>query len=340
MRGASRTDKVRRSTSNDAVRPEHRGAVVSRRGFSDRLLGYLAHHRASLRSAATRLRKDWLQTLLSASVVAIALALPALMFVAVNNLQALGNHWDAQPTLTLYVHPRASDTALENLLSELTHDIAISSARFISSEQALNEFRQHSGFGDALQGLSANPLPAAIEIEPSLAAKSVEAQRALAERLRQDARITEVVADLAWVERFLAITDLARRVVLVLAVLLACGAVLAVGNTVRLIIENRKDEIVVVKLVGGTDGFVRRPLLYAGGAYGCVGGVIACSVVALALWPLTVAAASLVDAYSAQFRLQGLTFSQAGIVICSGTALGWLGAVLAVSRHLRMIEPK
>ncbi len=162
----------------------------------------------------------------------------------------------------------------------------------------------------------------------------------MAEEYAEHALVEQAQVDLAWVQRFLAITALLRQLVVFLAILLGLGALLAIGNTVRLLIENRRDEIVVIKLVGGTDGFVRRPLLYTGGLFGFLGAFLACIIVGLVVWILSGSVEHLAQSYDAQFRMKGLGFVQALELLAVGTILGWLGAMVAVGRHLADIEPR
>jgi len=127
---------------------------------------------------------------------------------------------------------------------------------------------------------------------------------------------------------------------LLLAVMLGLGVVLAIGNTVRLAIENRRAEIVVVKLVGGTDAYVARPFLYTGLWYGVGGGLIAVLLTSLALLLLQGPVAQLSGSYGSTFVLIGLGLSKGFLVIAGAALLGWSGAWISVLRHLRAIEPR
>lgn len=337
-RGASRRVASEKNPNAGGKR-ELRGAHSYRRGFSHQVRSYFGHHRASLLASLRRLKENSGQTLMSSSVVAVALALPALLFVALDNLESLGERWDTEPKMSLYLHPRAQTAAIDSFMTVLRSDPRVASLHFISAEEALDEFQRLSGFGAALSGLASNPLPSVIELTFVDDAMSGAAQAKLVEELQREVLVEEASVDLAWVERFLAITALASNVVLLLALLLGVGALIAVGNTVRLIIENRKDEIIIVKLVGGTNGFVRRPLLYAGVVYGFVGGVLAWLIVSIGLVILGQATADISIAYASDFQLQGLGVKQTLGLFAVGALLGWFGAWLAVGRHLSEIEP-
>lgn len=315
------------------------GATQSKKGIAQKFRSYLAHHRSSLATSYARLLSSPMQSLLTALVVAIALTLPALLILSLQNLQALGGSWDASPRLTLFMKAEVSETAREQFESELRGDVRVGEFRYLNQAQALEDFQKLSGFGDVLESLDSNPLPASYEIAPAAAVVSVDQQAELAQAYQDHALVDDVLIDMAWVQRFNALTQLAEKVVYGLAALLCLGALLAIGNTVRLVIESRKDEIVVIKLVGGTDGFVRRPLLYTGGLYGLAGALLSCLIIALAVNAVEATIEHLVELYQSEFRLEGLSFAQMLGVLGLGAALGWLGALLAVGRHLRAIEP-
>jgi len=268
---------------NTHNRSEASGASVVKRSFSASFQSYCAHHLYSFVSTVLRLWNDKTQTLMTASVVAIALALPALLLVSLNNFQALANVWDAEPKLTFYLYDNVKPPALARLIDELKTDKRFKKVEFISKAQALTEFEQYSGFGSILEVLDNNPLPAAIELALSEDFRTNDQQQALLTEWEANALIEQGVADLQWLQRFIVITDLLRKIVLFLAGLLLLGALLVIGNTIRLIIENRKEEIIVIKLVGGTNGFVRRPLVYTGALYGLIGGGIALCLVHFSL---------------------------------------------------------
>jgi cell division transport system permease protein len=142
------------------------------------------------------------------------------------------------------------------------------------------------------------------------------------------------------VQRLYAMMALGRRIVASVAMLLSIGVLMVIGNTIRLAIESRRDEIVVVKLVGGTDAFVRRPFLYTGVWYGLGGGVVATMIVGIGMLTLQEPVAQLAGLYNSQYRLIGLSFGDMSNLWLASGLLGWLGAWLAVARHLGDIEPQ
>jgi cell division transport system permease protein len=316
------------------------GAVQSRTGFSDVSKAWWAHHKTSAVTSLARLLKTPLQTLLTALVVAIALALPATLLMALNNIHQLGNAWDSSPKISVYLDVRARDLAIQTLRQEFEAMPEITQLDYIAPEQAARDFQRMSGFGAALEALEENPLPPTMVITPAPGAREPAQLQRLAERLAQDPLVDEVSLDMEWVRRLRELMVLGKRALYALASLLALGVLIALGNTIRLVIENRRDEIVVTKLVGGTDGFVRRPFLYTGGWYGFMGGLLACGLVAAGHWTLSGSVARLAATYQSNFELEGLgLWGNLGLLALS-SLLGWLGAWLAVSRNLGQIQPR
>jgi cell division transport system permease protein len=215
----------------------------------------------------------------------------------------------------------------------------VAAVRVITKDQALAEFRNDSGFGKALDALSDNPLPDTLIVTPTLAASTPQGTAALKGAIAALADVQTVQLDTEWVKRLHAMLDILRRVVLLTGGLLGAGVVLIVGNTIRLDILNRRAEIEVMKLVGASDGFARRPFLYSGIWYGLGGGLIALILVGIAAAVLSGPVESLAKLYGSQFRLRGLGFTTGVQVMGVAASLAWLGSWLAATRHIRGIEP-
>ena len=333
-RGASRKDHKPQPVQSVV------GAVQSKTKYSDQFRSYWGHHKTSFSGSLARLLSTPVQTLMTSLVVAIALALPAILFVALDNMEQLGRSWDADPKISVYIKSRAREAAIDKLQANLAQYQEVSEVEYISSEQALSEFQELSGFGGALSVLDENPLPATLVL--SLADPGIEPDRlaALAEKIEQEPIVDEVNFDMDWVRRLQELMQLGKKLIVALASLLGLGVLLAVGNTIRLAIENRREEILVAKLVGGTNGFVRRPFLYAGWWYGFIGGVLACFIVVSGFFFLKPTVDQIAFLYESQFSLQGLGVSGALQLIIVSTLLGLCGAWLAVGRHLAKIEPR
>jgi len=314
------------------------GASAHKTGWADRWNSYLSHHRHSAKDSFMRLIATPLQSLMTWLVMAVALALPATLYSSLNNLQSLGQSWDGAPQLSVFLNSRARPAAIDSFRSRLLEESAISDVIYVSPEQALLEFEAETGMGNALETLDSNPLPPTLLIVPLSGLTALELGQ-LGDRLKAELLVDEVIFDRAWIERLHQLLALAEQLVLGLGVLLALGVLLVIGNTIRLSIESRRDEIVIIKLVGGTDAFVRRPFLYTGLWYGLGGGLIALLILAVLLMLLAGPVGLLADSYQSEFQLQGLGFDGSLLLIATGALIGWLGAWLAVARHLGEIEP-
>jgi len=296
-------------------------------------------HVQTLIGSLGRLASQPVAAAMTMAVIGIALALPASLHLLVANLQSLSGHWDDSIELSLYLEQGQPEARATALAEEIGAWAGVGGVRLITADEALARFREGSGLGDAVDALESNPLPHLVSIRPAAGSDDPDAIEALAARLRALPEADVVQADSDWVRRLFAILEIARRLAAVAAGLLAIGVLVIVGNTIRLDIQNRRDEIEVTKLIGGTDGFIRRPLLYGGFWYGLGGGLAALAIVQLGLLALSGPVQRLAGLYGSGFRPLGLGAGGALILVLLGAALGWLGSWLSATRHLRRIEP-
>ncbi len=300
---------------------------------------YLSHHAEMAKVSLKRLLATPLATLMTLAVIAIALSLPSVFYVGLQNVGQLSEHWQGASQVSLFLSDQLSEAEGRDLALQLQSNSQIAQLSYLSKDDALAEFKQFAGFGRALDQLKVNPLPAVILAVPTQDYLSPDSLQSLTQLLLSIDGVDDVRIDLAWVQRLQAMVQFGQRAVLLLAVLLSLGVVLVVGNTIRLEIQNRSEEIRVVKLVGGTDGFVRRPFLYTGVWYGIGAGLMAWLLVQLSVWYLGSIVDHLIVLYQSDFELQGLGFGAASMLLLSAVLLGSGGAWLAVLRHLRAIEP-
>lgn len=297
------------------------------------------HARAALGSLG-RLWRSPAASLLTVAVIAVALALPGALWLLLKNTQQATGGWDAGAQISVYFEPGLDASAVDAAAARIGEREDVRVIERIDAEQALAEFRELAGFEQALEALERNPLPAVMVLEPAAdSPRSPAALESLAQQLQDVDGIDQARLDLEWVERLYALLAVVERGVTLLAVLLFAGVLLIVGNTIRLDILNRREEIEVSKLIGASDGFIRRPFLYGGLWYGLGGAVSAWLLLTITRALLAGPVARLASAYGSQFRLDGLTLVETGCLIALGAALGWIGSWLAVGRHLRAIEP-
>ncbi len=303
----------------------------------DRLRGEITNHRVTLVQSLRDMVSEPLQTAMTVLVIAIALALPGALFLAVENLERLSGNVKASTQLTVFLEFGVEEKTIETLEIQLQTLVGVSSISYISPEQALTEFQALSGFGSALDYLAESPLPAVFVVQPD----SVKLDRAgeIADQISKLSGVDQVQIDMQWLQRLRSMLEIGEKLITALSITLGLGVLLAVANTIRMAIQSRTDEIIVIRLVGGTDGYVRRPFLYTGLIFGLSGGLVS----VLLLWGsvnwLNSSIEVLASLYESRFVLHGLSIWSLLGILGGGALLGLLGAWVAVRRHLRGIEP-
>ncbi|MBL0710310.1 MAG: cell division protein FtsX [Colwellia sp.] len=272
-------------------------------------------------------------------VLGASLALPATLHLFVKNAEQISKQWDSASQITLFLKLSANEKSAQNLVKRINLYPEVASVHYISAKQALKEFKVLSGFGQSLEYLDKNPLPATLLITPTQRASQAYAANELLMKLQQEREVEHGKLDLEWLTRLEAIAQLIKDIVLGVAFLLSLSVVLIVGNTIRLAILNQKDAIAVMKLVGATDNFIQRPFLYSGIWYGIFGGLLSWLAVSLLAWYLSTAISRLTDLYHSSFELQGLAINEAFLLILCAVLLALIGSYISVQKHIRTIEP-
>jgi cell division transport system permease protein len=304
------------------------------------LAGHGARHAQAFFGALGRLARNPFASALTLLVIALSLALPAALRLFVNNAQVAVGGFANAIDLTVYLKTDVQLAKAQQLARAARERSDVAEVTLIPADKALEEFRNYSGFGAALEALKDNPLPHVLHVRPRVAAESAATLEALKHYLSAWPEVDSVQMDSEWVNRLNAILDVLQRLLVMAGILLGLGVLAIVGNTIRLEILNRRAEIEVTKLVGGSNAFVRRPFLYSGILYGLGGGALAWAIVAIAVIVLGQPIATLSQLYGGRFALQGLSQQEVGILLGTGLILGWLGAWVSATRHLRSIEPR
>jgi cell division transport system permease protein len=324
------------------LKPSDRGGKRStRRGISIKgwLNNYLLRHIQTFFYTLGQLSARPFSTFMTAAVIGIALSMPAGLNILLQNGQEVLQGWNSATQISLFLTQKTSEKEALSLATTLRNMSEIATVEYISKEVALAEFSKHSGFGEALDALEHNPLPAVLLITPAINQEQPEQIAALLERLDKRSEVDIAQLDMEWVERLFALMAIGERGVSILTGLLAIAVLLVVGNTIRLAIQNRRDEIIITKLIGATDSFIRRPFLYTGFWYGLLGGLIALILVELSLSLLAEPVREVASLYRSSFQLQGVDLRTLGALLGLGSFLGYFGSWIAVGRHLREIEP-
>jgi len=304
------------------------------------VFGYFARHAQAFFGSLGTMARAPFASFMIVAIIGITLALPAAMWVAIDNTLHLSSGWEGSGRISVFLKRDVADAKAQKLAAQIGRRPDVARVGVISREQAFEEFKRESGFGNALDALERNPLPIVLDIRPGGEASRPDGLERLAHALRGLDETDLVQLDLEWVKRLQAWLGLAQRAVAVLAGLLGVAVLLTVGNTIRLAVLGRRDEIEVSKLVGATDAFIRRPFLYTGLLQGALGAALAWALVQASLWLLAGPIHELARLYGSDFAAAGLDAGALGSLVGAGAGLGWIGARLAVGRHLKAIEPK
>lgn len=294
---------------------------------------WLDQHLYSFVSSLGRaVRRPW-ATLLTIGVMAVAFVLPLGLWLALQNVGHFAGDVQQSREIDLFLRSDTPAARAQALAQELRGRADVAQVDLRTPEQGLAEFRARSGLGASLDLLEGNPLPYLLVVVPQGEdARLVAALQALPE--------TDLLQhDAAWRERLAGWMGFGQRLVWVLAVLFGLGALLVVGNTVRLDIQSRREEIGVLQLLGASDGFIRRPFVYLGAWYGLAAGALALGLLTLAAAALHEPLAVLARSYGSPFALAGLDPVGATAVVAAATAVGWLGAWLVTGHFLRQTRP-
>ena len=299
-----------------------------------------AHHAQALLGSIGRLARNPFATTLTLLVIGLALALPMALNLFVTNARAATGDFSNAVDLSVYFKTDVALAKAQQLAADARQRSEVAEVTLIPADKALDEFRTYSGFGAALEALKENPLPHVLHVRPRADASSPAELELLRRYFAAWPEVDVVQIDAEWVMRFNAILEVMRRLLVIAAALLGAGVLAVIGNTIRLEILNRRAEIEVTKLVGGSNAFVRRPFLYTGVLYGLGGAVLAWLIVEATVAILGQPVATLAQLYGSRYALEGPTGDDIGIVLAAGVVLGWLGAWISAARHLRSIEPR
>ena len=305
---------------------------------SNKLVAYFLHHMQSLVFSLGKIYQAPTTTIMTVAVIGITLSLPGGFYLFLKNIDAMAGDFRSSTQITLYLDIKLSEKDARSFETQLTNTPNVNNTQFVSKQDSLEAFRQTSGFGKSIDTLASNPLPHTIIVEP-VASADTFAVKNLLNLLQSFPQVEIAKLDTEWLERLYTILEIAKRSVAIITVLFAFAVLLIIGNTIRLDIQNRYQEIIVTKLIGATNAFIRRPFLYGGLWYGLLGGVISWLIVEIGYMAISGPLNRLNLLYQADLDLITFTFQDFIILISSSTLLGLTGSWIAVGRHLNQIEP-
>lgn len=299
----------------------------------------LSRHLQAAASSFNALCSKPLATMITVIVIAIALTLPSLFWVFTENFRQLTDTWQRNGQISLYLKMPLTTEQQSKMLANVRRIDGVGQAVLKTPEQGIKEMEQQEGMHDMMRYLPENPLPAVITVVPALSIASTDQLQALYNRLKVLPNVEQARLDMEWISRLNAMIETASGITNALMVLLALAVVLIIGNTLRLSIHNRHEEIRVLKLIGAPDEFIVRPFLYSGVWYGLLGAIFAVLFTNILMLSIAVAVQDLASAYHMRYPLKGLTATQACFLVVFAVVLGWLAAKFSVRRQLSFIEP-
>lgn len=316
------------------------GASDRKIGFSQALVMFFISH---IRQALGSLGELWRQpaaSLMTIGVLGLSITLPSTLYILVKNTEKISAGWEQASEISLFLTESTNAGSAQQLITRIKTWPEVDSVTYIPADDALKEFQHMSGLGDAVAYLESNPLPDVVLVAPTQKHSTPDAAARLLEKLKDQREVEVGKLDIEWLERLYAVLNIARELVTLIGGLLFISVVLIIGNTIRLNILNKRDEILVMKLVGATDAFIHRPFLYTGFWYGLLGGLIAWFAVILILWWMDSSIQAFAAMYQKEFNITGLTGTALLTMLGLSVALGLIGSLISVQRHVSEIEPQ
>lgn len=313
---------------------------INKVSFFGRVISGFQQNFKQVFSSFSELWKTPFATLMTILVLGVALSLPSVFQVIYKNTERVTQQWDKASEISLFLKKDISEKRIQVLINKLSLYTDIDTVTHISSHQALDEFKEMSGFSKALSYLDENPLPDVLVVVPTSDAMNIAASKLLVAKLKREQDIDLVRVDIDWIEKLQAILSVIVDIVIAIAALLLLSVLLIISNTIRLNILNQRPEIEVMKLVGATNGFIQRPFLYVGAWFGCLGGIIAWLLTfGLVQW-LQSGTQSLMGLYKVEFQISAMSLEEVAILIGVSTFLGFIASFISVKQYLVKIEPK
>lgn len=257
----------------------------------------------SLRAVWQDLMQRKLGTFLTVLVIAVSLTIPTVSYLLWKNTHEAATQFYPEPQLTVYLHKNLAEHDVNTVVDRIRafETDKIESFNYISRQQSLDEFRSWSGFGEALDILDENPLPAVVTLKPKANFNNADTMVELRNGLQQIKGVQEVRLDNGWLEKLTALTWLIARIAVVCTLLMLLAVFLVIGNSVRTDVANSKAAIEVQQILGATDHFIARPFLYTGMIYGLFGSLLAVLFSAVTISYFTGVVKYVTDMFTVQF---------------------------------------
>jgi cell division transport system permease protein len=320
------------------MKTRHSKKLIDR--IKEKLEAYLLNHAHGLFSSLGRLSRTPYTTAMTVLVLTVAISLAGGFYIVVANIQQLTGNLQASNQMSLFLMDNINENVGQKLAEQIRQNLNVESVKFISKKQAMEEFKQNSGFGDALNALDSNPLPNVIQVLPRNTLENNDEVNKLLTEFKQMPQVALVQVDMQWMERLQTIMTIASRGVTLVAILLSFAVTFITGNTIRLELQNRQNEVFISKLVGATLAFIQRPFLYTGFWLGFLSGFLGWVVITIMLFLIESPVEKLSSLYSSNYQLLFLSFSEFLLLLLISSFLAILGAGVVLHVQLRQLKPQ
>ncbi len=313
---------------------------ISGGNFVDKFHAYRNLHAHALFSSLGRLLASRFSFVMTIVVLAIAISLASGFYILVVNLQQLAGNLEASNQISLFLKDDISEARANKFVNSIRQNPDIQEVKLITKDEALAEFQAYSGFGEAVKALENNPLPVVVQVFPKNSLKDEQALEILLDDFKRSAEVDFAQMDMQWVKRLQSIMEVAERGVILLSLLLGAGVLFITANTIRLEVHNRRDEVVIAKLVGATNGFIHRPFLYSGFWIGFFSGVAAWFIVTIIMLILKQPIEKLSGLYDDGFHVLFFGFTETLALLFISSVLGVVGSWIVLHFQLRQLKPE
>lgn len=274
-------------------------------------------------------------SLLTIFVIAISITLPTISYLLWKNANQAAQQWAPSPNLTVYIKKLLTNEQTTELINKLKAYPEVAEVNYLSRDEAKEEFRSWSGFSSALDLLEDNPLPAVAIIIPKENAKETAILHNLQTQLLKMNGVDDVRLDDSWFTRLMALTDMVKSIVLTISIFMIIAVSLVIGNSIRLHIFARRQTIVVMQLIGATEGFILRPFLYNGMFIGLVSAVLALILSEIFILQIDAIILNVSAVFGTIFILKGLLWDESILIILISMIIGWFSALVATKKYLK-----
>ncbi len=303
------------------------------------IINVLYLHAQAMVSSLGRLSRGRFNFFMTILVMAIALTLASGFYLLILNLNQFTGNIEASNQISVFLKTETAKPKITKMLAKFKSDEQFDQVLFISKQQALSDFKAYSGFIDVINALEENPLPDVIQLQVKNSLEDSQLTESIISELESMSEVAQVQADITWLKRLQSIMAIIERGVMLLSFLLAVAIIFITGNTIRLELQNRKDEVLIAKLVGATNGFIQRPFIYTGFWLGFISALCALVITAVMLWFIQQPVNDLSELYQTNINLQYFGFSEAMVLLALSTLLSIVGAWIVSYNQLQQIKP-